>query len=205
MRLDVFYRFLGGVGAASGSDLQRAPFEEQARAGVAEAVQGGAAQRVRCAGAALVEDQQVARAERRGQRLGDEFAERQRRLARAARQREDRGLARARWAGRIRRSTLSEIVPGTGPERSSGTGTVAHEKAEVLAQGANVSAPAVARPKMAGTHRTSAAASGSVSARLDILADVTGQRTGLESCISRNLPAAVRRRAIAPCSLGSSH
>ncbi len=58
-RLDVFRRFLGGVAAARRSDFERAAFERLARR-AAEAAQRGAAQRIRGAGAALVEDEQVA-------------------------------------------------------------------------------------------------------------------------------------------------
>ncbi len=98
-RLEVFDRFLGGVGAARGPDLQRAPFGEPAGFD-GEAFQRRAAERVRHSGAALVEDDQIAVDERRGQRLGGEFAERERGLARSARER-DHGAAGGRRACRF--------------------------------------------------------------------------------------------------------
>ena len=60
----------------------------------------GAAERVRGAGAALVEHQQVARAQRGRDRLGDEFAERQRCLPGAAGERDHR-VAAGRGSGEL--------------------------------------------------------------------------------------------------------
>ena len=82
-----------GVAAAGRPDFERAAFEGLARAAAAEAAQRAAAERIGRARAALVEHQQIARPERRGECLGDEFAERQRRLAGSAGERDHGGLA----------------------------------------------------------------------------------------------------------------
>ena len=74
---------------------------------------------------------------------GDEFAQVQRLLARPAGERED-GVVAAGARAALLRSTLREIVPGTAPERSSGTGTLAQEKPDgaVSGQGPKLEEPA---------------------------------------------------------------
>ncbi len=96
------------------------------------------------------------------------------------------------WVGLgSRRSTLSEIVPAARPVRVSGTGTVVHENAALLAQGTNVSAPAEVTAKAADPHNASAATSRSVGVRLGIPADVSG-RCSRDAPSARRPPAARR-------------
>src|SRR5215471_4620980 len=95
-RLDVLDRFLRRVSAARRPDLKRTAFQQLPDGTGADARQRGAAERVRGARAALVEQQQVARPERRRERLGDEFAEREHGLARTAGESDHRALG---WAG----------------------------------------------------------------------------------------------------------
>ena len=100
-RLDVLDRFLRREGAPRGSDVERALFEELPEALAADRFfERGAAERVRGAGAALVEQQQVARAQRGRDRLGDEFVERQRCLPGTAGER-DHGIAAGRGSGEL--------------------------------------------------------------------------------------------------------
>ncbi len=118
----------GGVEGAFGADLFGAGVEQRAAAavgaGLFEAVAG---QRVRVAGAALVEHEQVARVEDRPEQFGEVFGERHRRLPRPAGQRDHRGAALRRRARR-RRRIASVIVPGVAPLGSSGTVRCAQAK-----------------------------------------------------------------------------
>ena len=86
-RLDVLNRFLRRERPAGCADLFRATLED-AFERASRAFERGAAQRIRGARPALVEDEQVAPVQGRRQRLGVEFAERQCGLPGAARERE---------------------------------------------------------------------------------------------------------------------
>ena len=66
-------------------------------------------------------------------------------------------------------STLSEIVPGTAPVRSSGTAAVAQEKPALLRQGANAS---VASAAGTGADASAAVSSGVASIRVSVRRDI---------------------------------
>ena len=134
------------VAAARRADFERAVFEAWLPSGpLPKPFQRAAGQRVRGAGAALVEEQQVARGERRGDRLGDEFAERQRRLAGSAGQREDRVVAR-RGARQFALDAQARSSPAAPPARLTGTGTEVHENAAPFAHGPKLRGDATEEP-----------------------------------------------------------
>src|ERR1039458_3171332 len=81
-----------------------------------------------------------------------------------------------------RRSTLREMLPGSAPLRSSGTGTVAQVKPALLAalsvQGVNGTAPAAGAPSAAKATLRSVAASTMHRVSLSIVRDVSGNCPG---------------------------
>jgi hypothetical protein len=99
-RLDVGDRFGGRIQPPRRPELERAAFKQLPHradpSGAARAVERGTAERPRFAGAALVEDEQVAPRERRAQCLGEKAGERQRRLPRSAGERNHSFIARCR-------------------------------------------------------------------------------------------------------------
>ena len=200
-RLDVFDRFLGRVGAARGSDLLRALFEELAArvrcaAERCSARGSSAGPSRRCRAGRTRADRALA--ERRRDRLGDEFTQRQRRLARAARERDD-GVAARRAIRPACARASARSSPGGQPLRSSGTGTVAQVKPrrlggagdELLRRCAEEAGPA-----------SMSSSAGSRAARSDggcacaSHPDNSGTRAG---CVEAAVPASTRRPPNAAC------
>ncbi len=94
----------------------------------------GTAERVGGAGAALVEDQQVASVQRRRHRARGEFGERAARPVRGRRRASSSAEELGSRAGQLARD-VSVIVPRTAPERSSGTGSVAARQRRLAGAG----------------------------------------------------------------------
>ena len=131
--IDVVHRVAGGVEGAPGPmDFAQRSAACACCSGVRDRrEQAPAAQRAREARAALVEHDEVAVAQRGPEVEGPVEDVGRGRLARAAGQRDQRALAAPRER---RRSTCSFTVPGTAPERSSGTVIRAQSSGEPGAQ-----------------------------------------------------------------------
>ncbi len=149
--LDVFYRFLGGVSAASQADFKCAVFE-----GLAcprSPLKLLSAPQLSGSDAPVPRWSKTSRS--RALSAGASVLAMNSPSGRAAWPGPPASARTAvfDWAGWVglesRRSTLNEIVPLAKPVRVSGTGTVVHEKVALLAHGTNVSAPAGATPRMA--------------------------------------------------------
>ena len=148
----------------AGPDLQRALFEELRAALRPLKCSARAAERVGCAGAALVEDEQVAVPSAGRDRLGDEFAERQRRLSGPpASATTASGSARA---GELALEAQRDRSRHAARPTRAGRGSVVQENAGVVgAQGMKLSALAAGAWQGGEQERERAAASRVVGGR----------------------------------------